>query len=108
MIRRLEPEEAPAFDIPEGPPPWIEWRNADLFWLQHMSKVASQSFVSQTAANVLVSGDEPALSAGVVEDPCALSKAIQRWIRVREEVGIGRIEADCRLGVHVKKVPGDG
>jgi hypothetical protein len=94
VIGRLEPEETPALDVPEGLPAGIEWGHPDLGGLQHMPEVAPELLVSEAAAHVLVPGDEPALTAGVVEDPGALAEGVQHRIGIREESRVRGIEPD--------------
>jgi hypothetical protein len=59
-----------------------------------MPKVASEPLFTETAANVLVPGDEPALAAGVMEERRALAEGVQGRIRIREESWIRGVEPD--------------
>ena len=68
VIRRLEPEEAPALRVPERLPARVQRGHADLFRRHHVTEVATEALVTQTAPDVLVPGDEPALPPGVVEE----------------------------------------
>ncbi len=94
MIGRLEPEEAPALDVPKWLPARIEWRDADLVGLEHVSKVATQPLVAETGSYVLVPGEEPAVSLRVVEDRGALAQDLQSRIGIREEPWVRGVEPD--------------
>src|ERR1700675_4315378 len=86
VIGWLEPQEAPALRVPECLPARVQSGHADLFRRQHVPEVATEALVAQTAADVLVPGDEPALPAGVVEERGALAKAVQHRVRIRQEL----------------------
>ena len=105
VVGRLQPEEAPALDVPERLPARIQRRNADLLGCQDVAKVASEPFVAQAAANVLVAGDEPAPACPVVQRPRALPKPRESRIRIRQETLVGRVEIERLREPHGRKVP---
>ena len=105
VVRRLQPEEAPAFDVPERLPAWVQRGHADLFGRQDVAKVASEPLVTQAAANVLVAGDEPAPACLVVQHPRALPKPREGRIRIGQEALVGRVEIQRLCEPHGRKVP---
>ena len=92
VIRRLEPEQAPALRRPEGLPARVERRNADLLRAHHVPKVPTQAFVTQATADVLVAGHEPPLAPLVVEDGRGLPEPAQGRVGILEEARIRGIE----------------
>ena len=68
VIRRLEPEQAPALGVPERLPAWVErLSGGELVLAADVSKVTAEPPVAQAGAHVRVPGDEPALEPLLVE-----------------------------------------
>src|SRR5205085_8410660 len=63
-----------------------------LFGAQHMSNVATEPLVAQTAPHVLVARHEPARPRLVVEDRRRFAEPIEDRIRILEERGIRGVE----------------
>jgi hypothetical protein len=94
VVGRLEPEQAPALGVPERLPARVERRYPDLLRRQQVAEITTEPLVAETAPDVLVAGDEPARTVGVVEDACALANAIELGIGIAQESGSPRIEVE--------------
>ena len=74
MIGRLEPQEAPALDVPERTPAGVEGLRAELLVGSDMTVVATEPAIAQARAYVGVASDEPAIELVVAEDGRRLAK----------------------------------
>ena len=97
VVGRLEPEQAPALDVPERLPARVRALGPELLVRAGLREVAAEPTVAQARTDVLVPGHEPAAEALVVKDGRRRAEGVQLRIRVGEEAGIGRIEHDTIL-----------
>src|SRR3990172_6329796 len=61
VVGRLEPEETPALDLPEGLPERIERCRAELLFCADVPEVAAETAVAQAGTHFRVPSPEPAL-----------------------------------------------
>ena len=92
VIGRLEPQQAPALDVPERAPAGVEGLRVELLVGSDMTVVAPEPAIAQACAHVGVASDEPAIELFVAEDGRRLAKLGEHRIRICEERGCGRIE----------------
>ncbi len=92
VIGRLEPEEAPALDVPERLPARIERLRLELLLGTDVPEVAAQPPVAQTGADICVTRDEPAVELLVVEHGDRLAELRQDRVRIREKLRGRRVE----------------
>ena len=88
----LDPEQAPALDIPERLPARVEGRLVELVVCSGMAVVAAQPPIPEARPDVGVAGDEPAVQPLVAKDGRRLAQLREHGIRVCEEGGRGRVE----------------
>ena len=99
MVRRLEPQQAPALDVPERLPARIERLGAELLVRADVPVVAAEPAVTQARTDLRVAGHEPALELLVAEHGRRLAKLREHGVRIGEEVGRGRVEVELDHGL---------
>src|SRR5439155_12342114 len=87
VIRRLEPEQAPALRVPEGLPARIERRAADRIRREHVTEITTEPPVAETAPHVAVAGYGPTPAPGAVQAASRAAQGGQIGIRIQEEIG---------------------
>jgi hypothetical protein len=93
VLRRLEPQQAPALGVPERLPARVEWLcGGELVLAPDVPEVTAEPPVAQTGADVCMASDEPALEPLLVEQRRLLSQRGKRRIGVGQKGGTGGIE----------------
>ena len=106
MLRRLEPEQAPALGVPECLPARVErLGRLELVLAAYVAEVAPEPAVAQARADVGVPGDEPALEPLLVVERRLLPQRGEARIRVGQEGRVGRVETSTQVWATIVMPP---
>jgi hypothetical protein len=97
VVRGFDEEQAPTLDVPELLPPGVERLGVEVVLAADMTEVAPEAAVPEARAHVGVARHEVAAEALVVVDRARLAERSEARIRIVDEGGIGRVEADGDL-----------
>ena len=93
MLRRLEPEQAPALGVPERLAPRVErLRGRELVLAADVAEVAAEPPVAQARAHLGVPRHEPAVELLLVEERRLFAQRCEPRVRVGQELRVCGVE----------------